>query len=171
MKLVATLFGLSLLAGCAGQDPPKKNVVLVVVDTMRADRSSLYGCERNTTPAIDAWAAGGTAFEHANAGSSWTVPSMGMLLTGRYRYGGGKTITSSQRLLSQVLEGVGYRTIGIVANPILNSLQGFDVGYEQYDLTVSNFESERVERRWRCPGGLPPGPMRTSFAAVRWLTW
>ena len=46
MKLVATLLGFSLLAGCAGQDPPKKNVVLVVVDTMRADRASLYGYER-----------------------------------------------------------------------------------------------------------------------------
>jgi len=152
--LLAGVVALSLFSGCAHRDPPKKNVVLVVVDTMRADRASLYGCERTTTPAIDEWAARGTTFERANSTSSWTVPSMGMLLTGRYRCGGGKTITDSQRLLSQVLEGAGYRTIGIVANPILNSLQGFDVGYERYELTEGDYETALVERRWGWPGSV-----------------
>jgi arylsulfatase A-like enzyme len=148
------LFGLSLFTGCGGPAPPKKNVVLVVIDTLRADRTSLYGGERSTTPAVDEWAQRGAVFERANSASSWTVPSMGMLLTGRYRLGGGKTLSDSQRLLSQVLQGAGYRTVGIVANPVLNSLQGFDVGYEQYDLTEGDYETALTERRWGWPGSV-----------------
>lgn len=152
--LLVGALGLSLLVSCADAEPPRKNVVLVVIDTLRADRTSLHGCERETTPSIDAWAEGGTVFERASATSSWTVPSMGMLLTGRYRCGTGKTLSESQRLLSQVLQGAGYRTVGIVANPILNSLQGFEVGYERYELTVRNYESALVERRWGWPASV-----------------
>ena len=154
MKLVFALLGFSLLGGCGGDPPAKKNVILIVVDTMRADRASLYGGERRTTPEIDEWAKRGAVFEQANSASSWTVPSMGMLLTGRYRCGGGKTISDNQRLLSQVLQDVGYRTIGVVANPVLNSLQGFDVGYEQYSLTERDYETSAVERRWGWPGSV-----------------
>jgi len=154
MKLAVALGLLTLLASCGGQESAKKNVILVVVDTMRADRASLYGGERVTTPEIDGWAERGAVFARANAASSWTVPSMGMLLTGRYRHGGGKTISGSQRLLSQVLQGAGYRTVGIVANPVLNSLQGFDVGYELYELTEGDYETALVDRRWGWPGSV-----------------
>jgi arylsulfatase A-like enzyme len=152
--LALGLLGLSLFTSCGEPAQPRKNVVLVVIDTLRADRTSLYGGERTTTPAIDEWAQRGAVFEHADSASSWTVPSMGMLLTGRYRHGGGKTLADSQRLLSQVLQGAGYRTIGIVANPVLNSLQGFDVGYEQYDLTVGDYETPLTERRWGWQGSV-----------------
>ena len=57
------LFGLSLFTGCGGPAPPKKNVVLVVIDTLRADRTSLYGGERSTTPAVDEWAQRGAVFD------------------------------------------------------------------------------------------------------------
>ena len=152
--LALGLLGLSLFTSCGEPAQPRKNVVLVVIDTLRADRTSLYGGERTTTPAIDEWAQRGAVFEHADSASSWTVPSMGMLLTGRYRHGGGKTLADSQRLLSQVLQGAGYRTIGIVANPVLNSLQGFDVEYEQYDLTVGDYETPLTERRWGWQGSV-----------------
>jgi arylsulfatase A-like enzyme len=142
------LLGLALFAGCSRAEAPKKNVVLVVIDTLRADRMSLHGGERNTTPGIVSWAEEGVVFENARAASSWTVPSMGMLLTGRYRFGPGKTLSDSQRLLSQVLQAVGYQTIGIIANPVLNSLQGFDVGYHRYDLTEKHYETQETERRW-----------------------
>ncbi|MCH2102529.1 MAG: sulfatase [Planctomycetes bacterium] len=150
---VIAALGLLLLASCGGSTP-KKNVVVIVIDTLRADRMSLHGCERNTTPAIDEWAKEGVIFDRANSASSWTVPSMGMLLTGRYRQGSGKTFTSNQRLLSQVLQAAGYRTIGIVANPVLNSLQGFDAGYEQYELTEGSYEAALTERRWGWPSNV-----------------
>lgn len=124
------------LSACGVDRDDRKNVVFVVVDTMRADRASLYGYERETTPEISAWAEGGAVFERALAASSWTVPSMGMLLTGRYRVGGGKALDDESSLLSSTLASEGYRTIGIVANPILNKLQGFTEGYESYDLIL-----------------------------------
>jgi arylsulfatase A-like enzyme len=148
------LLSLSLFAGCSRQEQPKKNVVLVVIDTLRADRMSLLGGERNTTPAIEEWAKNGVTFENASAASSWTVPSMGMLLTGRYRFGPGKTLSDNQRLLSQVLQAVGYQTVGIIANPVLNSLQGFDVGYDRYELTENHYETEETERRWGWPASV-----------------
>ena len=122
------------LSGCSAEDEPPENVVLVVVDTLRAGRTSLHGYERETTPSLSEWARGGAVFERAQAGSSWTVPSMAMLLTGRYRVGGGRALVRDGQTMSKALSAQGYRTIGIVANPVLNELQGFDAGYESYDL-------------------------------------
>jgi arylsulfatase A-like enzyme len=119
---------------CGKQDEPPENVVLVVVDTLHAGRTSLYGYERETTPRISEWAQGGAVFERAQAASSWTVPSMAMLLTGRYRVGGGRSLMRDGQTLCKALSAQGYRTVGIVANPVLNDLQGFDAGYESYDL-------------------------------------
>ncbi len=124
------------LCSCAVEPDKRKNVIFVVVDTLRADRTSLHGYERETTPRISAWAEGGAVFDRALAASSWTVPSMGMLLTGRYRVGGGKALDGESGLLSSTLAGQGYRTVGIVANPVLNKLQGFIDGYESYDLIL-----------------------------------
>jgi len=130
---LALACALSVFA-CGGEVEPRKNVVLIVVDTMRASRTSLHGYERATTPRIAEWAQGGAVFEHVQAPSSWTIPSMTMLLTGRYRVGGGRALVRDGRALSSTLSEKGYRTIGIVANPVLNDFQGFTGGYESYDL-------------------------------------
>ena len=64
---------------CGGEVEPRKNVVLIVVDTMRASRTSLHGYERATTPRIAEWAQGGAVFERAQAPSSWTIPSLSLI--------------------------------------------------------------------------------------------
>jgi len=135
-QVVAVVCSLTLF-GCGDAPEPRENVVLVVVDTLRAGRMSLHGYERRTTPRIAEWAEGGAVFERAQAPSSWTVPSMAMLLTGRYRVGGGRALVQNGNTLSATLSGEGYRTIGIVANPVLNAFQGFTEGYESYDLLQS----------------------------------
>lgn len=135
-RIAPSLFAFcaALPCGCRDAAPPPPNIVLVVVDTLRADRTTLHGYERETTPQLAAWATGGTVFERAQAASSWTVPSMAMLLTGRYRVGGGRSLGWDGEALGSTLSRAGYRTIGIVANPVLNELQGFTEGYESYDL-------------------------------------
>src|SRR5215813_5513547 len=60
------------------------NVLLIVLDTLRADHVSSYGYSRTTTPTIDAMARRGVLFENAIAASSWSLPSHASLLTGRY---------------------------------------------------------------------------------------
>jgi arylsulfatase A-like enzyme len=150
------------LFSCGGEQAERKNVVLVVVDTMRADRASLYGYDRETTPEISEWAEGGAVFERALAASSWTVPSMGMLLTGRYRVGGGKALDAGNPLLSSTLAGEGYRTVGIVANPVLNKLQGFTDGYESYDLILGKQDMSDP---------LHPGSWTTQLVVEKALRW
>ena len=72
-----------VLAACAQEDPGQEpstperpDVVLIVVDTLRADRLGCYGYERPTSPVIDRLAAQGTLFLEARAQCSWTLPSM-----------------------------------------------------------------------------------------------
>ena len=62
-----------------------KQVVLITIDTLRADRLGVYGYQaRPTSPNIDAWARSAVIFDHATAPAPWTVPSLGALHTGRY---------------------------------------------------------------------------------------
>ena len=64
--------------------PGASPVVLIVVDTLRADHLGLYGYDRPTSPNLDAWAADGRVFKHAFAPSPWTLPSFSSLYTGRW---------------------------------------------------------------------------------------
>lgn len=133
-----------LLAACGGNDsapdstPP--NLVMVVVDTLRADHMSLYGYERETTPGLTQWAQGATVFDQASAGSSWTLPSMHMLMTGRYLAGGKLLMTPDQRPLPLILQEAGYETGAVVSNPILSPEQGYDLGYDSYQLAPTPLE-------------------------------
>lgn len=73
------------LAACGGEGPepaPRGPVIVIAIDTLRADHLGLYGYERETSPRIDALAAEGVVFDHAFATASWTLPSMTSLLTG-----------------------------------------------------------------------------------------
>jgi arylsulfatase A-like enzyme len=166
--LTIGLLALTLLASVVffgahlTKDQERKNVILVVVDTMRADRASLYGYERETTPELSKWAKGGAVFERAFSASSWTVPSMAMLLTGRYRVGGGIGVDDTSELLSSALSAEGYRTVAIVANPVLNELQGFVSGYESYDL---------IDGRQDMSDPLHPGSWTAPFVIEKALTW
>lgn len=70
------------LAACGAPEPGSLNLIVISVDTLRADRLGCYGYERETSPEIDAFAERSVLFEHAIAESSWTVPSHTTLLTG-----------------------------------------------------------------------------------------
>ena len=76
--LATPLIGLVVLIALAGYTSATKppNVVVVVIDTLRADRLSCYGYDRATSPEIDALASRGVRFEHVFSQSSWTRPSM-----------------------------------------------------------------------------------------------
>ena len=63
---------------------PRGPIIVIAIDTLRADHLGLYGYERDTSPRLDALAAEGTVFEHAFATASWTLPSMTSLLTGTW---------------------------------------------------------------------------------------
>ena len=96
------------------------NVLLIVLDTVRAQNLSLYGYERETTPALKRFAAEGTTFDRAIAPSSWTLPSHASLFTGRYPSELNVTwdvpIDNNPLTLADMLTARGYASAGFVAN-------------------------------------------------------
>jgi arylsulfatase A-like enzyme len=111
------------------------NVIVIMVDTLRADHLSCYGYTANRTPAIDALASDGTRFAHAYSQASWTRPSVATILTSLYP-SSHKAVHKSDVLpdavvtLPEVLQAAGYRTAGFANNinvaPLFNFQQGFD---------------------------------------------
>lgn len=96
------------------------NVLLLVLDTVRAKSLSLYGYGRATTPGLDALAAEATVFDAAFATSPWTLPSHASMFTGRWPHevstGWSTPLDDSEPTLAEVLSRRGYVTAGFVAN-------------------------------------------------------
>ena len=138
--------------------PDRPNVVLVCIDTLRADHLGSYGYERETSPFIDGLAAESTVFADACATSSWTRPSVPSFMTGTYPlqhglYGleGQLTHALSQDAvtLAEVFAANGWRTGAIVRNPQLALGNGFEQGFEVYrDGSGDAAEIGRRARAW-----------------------
>jgi arylsulfatase A-like enzyme len=96
------------------------NVILLILDTVRADALGVYGSDANATPNLDRLAARGTVFQQALSTASWTLPSHGTMFTGRYA---GELSTSFLHPLDAEFPTLGeifakrnYVTVGITAN-------------------------------------------------------
>jgi arylsulfatase A-like enzyme len=115
------------------------NVVLVTIDTLRADHLGVYGHSRNTSPVIDRLAEDAVLFENAIVPMAFTGPSHASMLTGLYPQGHGVLnnayrLLPANRTLAEVLRDEGYRTAAFVAaRAILGRGSGFDQGFEVFD--------------------------------------
>jgi arylsulfatase A-like enzyme len=130
---------IAVISGCGGNPVPDyPHVVLVIIDTLRADRLGCYGYERSTSPELDALAARGTRFSHAISQSPWTRPSIGSMLTSLYPRSLGiyqeksGILNDRFQTLAEILRGHGYRTYGATANPHLNRAFNFQQGFDEY---------------------------------------
>ena len=137
-SLGTTLAGNFFLGGCSGQGRARPNVVLIVIDTLRADHVGTLGYSRATTPNIDALARQSIVFENAVAAAPWTLPSIATILTSQYPSVLGirdQPVPMDGRfpLLSEVLKQEGYTTCGIVSHSLLSKTLGFGKGFEKYD--------------------------------------
>ncbi len=118
----------------AGQDP---NVLLIVLDTVRADRLSLYGYGRDTTPHLARLANQGIRFDRARSAAPWTLPSHSTLFTGRWphelmveRLG---WLDATHPTLAEFLGTRGYATAGFVANQFFCGHEsGLSRGFQTY---------------------------------------
>jgi arylsulfatase A-like enzyme len=113
------------------------NVLLLILDTVRAASLSLYGHTVPTTPKLEQWARRGVVFENAIAPSSWTLPSHAAMLTGRYAHELSADwlvpLERTHATLAEVLGARGYRTGGFVANPNYAGIEtGLSRGFERY---------------------------------------
>jgi arylsulfatase A-like enzyme len=118
-----------------------KHVLLVSIDTLRADTLGCYGYRRNTSPAIDALAARGARFDRALSPSSWTLPVHMSIFTSRYPSFHGVErsgerwnvrLPDSETPMAVHLKEAGYVTAAFVANPFLDARWGFDRGFDLY---------------------------------------
>ncbi len=137
--LAAGSLALGALPSCV-PPPAQRDVLLVTIDTLRADHVSAYGRpDAPATPAIDALAAQAVLFEQAVAPAPLTLPSHASLLTGQwpFRHGardnGGFRLPAAAVSLAEVLRARGYSTAAFVGSFVLDSRFGLDQGFEHYD--------------------------------------
>lgn len=147
--------------------PGALNIVLIILDTVRAATWSLYGYDRLTTPVMEQWAQRAIVFETALATTSWTLPSHATMLTG-YRSAELSTswlspLDHTHETVAERLRDAGYLTAGFVANYIYTSREtGLDRGFLQWnDYRVSRRQirlstqygqmQARRRFRWRRP--------------------
>ena len=142
----------------------RPNILLISIDTLRADHLGCYGYDRPTSPNIDSLARKGVLFEDAFSPASWTLPGHMSIFTSLYpsfhklthnAMLGNLRLDSSERTITELLRGLGYRTASFVTHPFLAAAWGFDRGFDLYvrkETGLAN-AAEQTER------------------ALRWLEW
>jgi arylsulfatase A-like enzyme/Tfp pilus assembly protein PilF len=143
-------------------------IVLISIDTLRADHLPAYGYHGVRTPAIDALAADGVVFDRAYSHAPQTLPAHTALLSGRLpfetgvRDNVGFTVKNGERLLPQMLRERGYTTGGVVSAYVLRKETGINQGFDFFDgemppsspeLSIGQVqrdgaESEKIAERW-----------------------
>jgi arylsulfatase len=134
-----------LLAACSAEPEPPRNVIFVLVDTLRADHLGAYGYARDTSPNLDAFARGSVFFRDARSQAPCTFPSVNSILTSRYpaAFLGQKNqaLGIPERIpsLAEILRLRGYRTVAVSSSAVVrntpsrhNPGAGFGRGFEVF---------------------------------------
>ncbi len=142
MKLIRIIFvaGMLLTAVSCGTDT-RPNVLIVLIDTVRADHFSCYGYERNTTPHIDSLAEAGTLVLNCHGQASWTLPAMTTILSGvsPVEHGAGRGngdfmgVAADLPWLPLSFHREGYRTAAFFNVMFMNEDFGFHRGFSHFD--------------------------------------
>ena len=134
-----------LVSACTkGEAPPRFNLLLVTIDTLRADHLSSYGYERETSPELDRLAAQGLLFEDASTPRAKTTPALASLFTGLYPHDHGvrdllTPIDARHALLAESFRRAGYQCAAIVGNYVLLERHcGLARGFDHYIETLSS---------------------------------
>ncbi len=138
--------GVALVLAACGQgqasEPPSgprpPNVLLITVDTLRADRLGFYGYQPPTSPELDAFAAGAVVFDTAMASAPWTLPALASVLTSEYTSTHGcwkhsMVLDESFTTLPEILLAAGYDTAGIVIQRFVTTRYGLMQGIVHFD--------------------------------------
>jgi arylsulfatase A-like enzyme len=146
------ILALAGLVGCmrtpapaAAAAPP--NVILILVDTLRADKIGIYGYkQRATTPNLDAFAKAGMVWDNTISQDAWTVPSVASLFTGvdpqghralNFRQGeqlATDTISDQHDTLAESFKGSGYTTMAYIKSTVISTSHGFSQGFDKFEI-------------------------------------
>ncbi len=164
---VSRVLLIAALAGCGGSDSvqeveaqpelatPRPNVVLITLDTTRADRIGSYGYEAARTETLDTIAARGTRFANAYAPMPLTIPSHATMFTGLNPYNHGVRSNSTAVLqddfttLAEVLQGTGYNTAASVAAFVTSESWGFSQGFDVYLDDIPRNPARSGRNEWK----------------------
>ena len=144
--LTTLLVGVVSFHGCAGESPPPVNIVLIVMDTLRAQNMSLYGEASRTTPYLDDFSNNATVYNRSIASSPWTLTTHASMFTGLHPSEHGARIFQKSETefpiaklndefitLAEYLQKNGYETAGFTTNVgFLNPVWGLNQGFEYW---------------------------------------
>jgi arylsulfatase A-like enzyme len=169
LQRIAAIAMCLLAAGCGEKEAedqdhvasgPVKNLLLISIDSLRADHVGVYGYEAPfrpdlpVTPELDRFALRSVVFDQAWSSTSWTLPSHGSLFTGLDDLGHGLVneayvLDPSQQTLTEFLNANGYQCFGVYSGPFLKPSWGFDRGFERYESALmSSTELEGEMQKW-----------------------
>jgi arylsulfatase A-like enzyme len=137
----------------------KPNIILISIDTLRADHLGCYGYERKTSPHIDAFAESGLIFRNARSHSNWTAPSHMSMFTGLFpsvhgiwEYSDPGTLAPEIPTFPEILQANGYATGAYTGGGYVSARYGFDRGFDIYrseGMFTRNFDrAMRFARKW-----------------------
>jgi len=144
------------IAATGSSDDSRPNVLLISIDTLRADRVSAYGHDVPTTPRLDRLASEGILFARTASVSSFTTPAHASMMTGLFPGVHGAAYQRSNPsafviheilpdvpMLAEILSEEGYETAGFVASPMVGSQFGFNRGFGHFDEEYDRLRSGR----------------------------
>ena len=145
----------------AGAAPPRR-ILLISIDTLRADALSCYRAQTPGTPALDALAADSVVFRQARSAAPWTLPALASAMTGvspqvHLATGLGDRVPARLTTIAEALRRAGYRTAALVSSPLLNRVSQLDQGFQEYTAFPGD------------SGTKPADPDQLSSLASRWL--
>jgi arylsulfatase A-like enzyme len=140
VRMRLAVAAVAVVALCCGSGPEPLNVMIIAVDTLRADHLGCYGYARPTSPNIDELAAGGVLCEMCVSQAPWTLPSFSTVFTSLFpTQHGATTIHSKLRdsfpTLADILRDHGYATGAVVNAPALKPAYRTDRGFDHYHMT------------------------------------
>lgn len=161
-------FRFDSLAVCASPSVVDWNVVLITLDTTRADRIGCYGYKAAKTPHIDSLAARGVRFANAYSPVPLTLPAHCSIMTGKYpfvhhvRNNGSYSLIPDQITMAEILKSQGLATSAFVASFTLDSRFGLAQGFDVYDDTFNTREALKTYRSERAAD-------RVALSFLNWL--
>ncbi len=171
-KLLVSIIGLTLVLTACGKRS-KPNVILVVMDTTRADHLSCYGYDQDTSPILDSLARQGVLFERVASPAPATLPAVTSILSGLHPYHHGVRYNNYYRvgdgipLLSEAFSRAGYRTAAFVSAYVLHSSFGLSRGFDLYDEQFAAGRKNLVGLD--ATAGSERQAAETTAGALRWL--
>ncbi len=143
--LLLLLLALAVLASCSDRPEPRRNLILISMDTLRADRLGAYGYLRPTSPNIDALAARGARFARAYSSAPWTLPAHATIFTGltpqrHDTHGWLQKLPETVPTLAELLQQAGWRTYAHTTGGFVGGRYGFARGFEEYIDELGGFK-------------------------------